>query len=43
MMDDWDLPDSVFLTGGRIRDTGSGSGPGSAVICVVVSWINFHS
>lgn len=36
MMDDWDLPDSVFLTGGRIRDKGAES-TSPAVVCVVVS------
>ena len=38
MMDDWDLPDSVFLTGGRIRDkSGAVESTSPAVVCVVVS------
>ena len=36
MMDDWDLPDSVFLTGGRRGDFSSSDSFSPAVVCVVV-------
>jgi len=38
-MDDWDLPDSVFLTGGRIRDTSGAESTSPAFVCVVVGMV----
>ena len=35
IMDDWDLPDSIFITGGRFRDApASSSTPGVLFVLV---------